>query len=91
MSKLEGVATDALKALCRAEGGTMTLGEIAEQLNLDTVPVRKAIEILHDDPSGALVCHGDDVLRVSTKLRITDDGRMECRSLPDCGGNDRQE
>ena len=55
-------------ALCRAEGGTMTVGEIAAQLKLNGGDTRRAIGRLRDDPCGSLVAHDDDLTRLGARV-----------------------
>ena len=85
MEKGKQVADDVLKALCQADGGTMTVHELTKQLNLSGVGVRNAIKQLRNDPCGSLVGHDPDFVKLDAEVWITEDGKMECRSrFPDC-------
>ena len=47
-NELQELSERVLKALCCAEDGTMTVGEIATQLKLSGIATRRAIERLRE-------------------------------------------
>ena len=91
--KLHDIDKRVLEAIYGA-GGTMAFADILDHFQVtgeDAAAYYASVRRLRDDdPCGSLICcepalpRPTDIRKHETRVSITEHGKMECRSLPDC-------